>query len=66
MLALYGLYLIYPRGMKMIVQIISIVSRPIVPTFIHDDLTRIFISLVGLLVLSAILYRFVRYYNDGK
>jgi len=47
----------------MITQIISIVSKPIVPTFVHDDPTRIFLSLIGLLLLSAILYRVVRYYN---
>lgn len=63
MLEPYGSYLIYPGKIKMITQIISIVSKPILPTFIHDDLSRIFISLIGLLLLSAILYRIVRYYN---
>jgi len=65
MLALYGLYLIYPRGMKMIAQIISIVRKPICPTFIHDDPTRIFLCLILLLLLSSIFYRIVKYYG-GK
>jgi hypothetical protein len=63
MLEPYGSYLIYLGKIKMIAQIISIVRRPICPTFIHDDPTRIFICLIGLLILSAILYRILKYYN---
>jgi hypothetical protein len=55
----YGSSRIYQGKMKMI----AVVRHPICPTFIHDDITRIFISLIGLLLLSAILYRILRYYN---
>jgi hypothetical protein len=58
------LYPIYPRGMKMIAQTVSVVKRPICPTFIHDDPTRIFIILIGLLILSAITAKILRYYNE--
>jgi len=48
----------------MIAQIISIVRKPICPTFIHDDPTRIFIILIGLLLLSAIMAKILRHFND--
>ena len=48
----------------MIAQIISTVRRPICPTFIHDDPTRIFVILILLLVLSAIVGKIMRYYNE--
>jgi len=48
----------------MIAQTVSIVKRPICPTFIHDDPTRIFICLIGLLVLSAVFYRILKVLND--
>jgi hypothetical protein len=48
----------------MIAQIISTVRRPICPTFIHDDPTRIFIILIGLLLLSAIAGKIMRYFNE--
>ena len=48
----------------MIAQILNVTRRPICPTFIHDDPTRIFVTLILLLVLSAILGKVLRYYND--
>jgi hypothetical protein len=45
--------------------LISVATKFPVPVLIHDDPTRIFISLIGLLILSAILYRVMRYYG-GK
>lgn len=65
MLVAYILSLTYPREMIMIAQTVSIVKRPICPTFIHDDPTRIFISLILLLALSAILFKIMRYYNGS-
>jgi len=46
--------------------LISIATKFPVPVLVHDDFTRIFICLTGLLLLSAILYRVIRYYNNGK
>ena len=65
MLVDYILSLTYPKEMIMIVQIVSIISRPICPTFIHDDPTRIFITLILLLVLSAIAGKIMRYFNES-
>jgi hypothetical protein len=47
----------------MIVQIISIVRKPICPTFIHDDQTRIIVLLVSLPILIGIHWGILRYFN---
>jgi hypothetical protein len=51
------------QGKMTMIKIISTISHPVCPTFIFDDTTRIFISLIGLLALSTIFYRIVRYYS---
>ena len=62
MLLACGSYHIYQRKIMM-TQIIFMASRPVCPTFIHDDITRIFISIIGLLILSSIFYKILKYYN---
>jgi hypothetical protein len=49
----------------MITQIISTVRHPVCPTFIHDDPTRIFIFLIGLILLLAITGKIMRYFNES-
>jgi hypothetical protein len=41
----------------------SIATKLPVPVLVHDDFTRIFLSLIGILLLSAIAYRVIRNYN---
>lgn len=48
----------------MIAQVINSIRRPICPTFIHDDQTKIIISLIGICLLSYILYRILNYFNS--
>ena len=39
------------------------INKPICPTFIHDEPTRIIISLLSILVLSGIYWKIWRYFN---
>lgn len=39
------------------------VNKPIIPTVIHDDLTRLLISLTALPILLFIVYKILRYYD---
>lgn len=48
----------------MIAQILTAVRRPICPTFIHDDQSRIYIEIVGIAVFGYILYRTMKYFNS--
>jgi hypothetical protein len=47
----------------MMIPIISAVRKPICPTFIHDDQTRIIVLLVALPILIAIHWGILRYFN---
>ena len=38
-------------------------KKQLVPTLVHDDFTRILISIIGLLFSSIILYRLMKYYD---
>jgi hypothetical protein len=38
------------------------VNKPIVPTLIHDDNTRLIVIAVGLVVVFSILYKLLKYY----
>jgi hypothetical protein len=64
MLLVYGFYHICQEKMMTMIQIISIVSRPICPTFLHDDQSRILFILIGLLLLSSLFWKILRYLND--
>jgi len=41
----------------------TIVKRPLIPALVHDDTTRIIICIVGLIIVSYILYRIALYYG---
>jgi len=41
----------------------NVVRRPICPTFIHDDGTKIIVCAVGLFICIYIFYKIVRYYS---
>lgn len=41
----------------------TIVSRPLVPQFIFDDNTRIFVCLIGIIMCWAVLVEIIRRYN---
>lgn len=43
--------------------LISVATKLPVPVLVHDDFTRIFLCLTGILLLSAILYRVIRNFN---
>lgn len=40
----------------------TIVRKPICPTFIHDDLTRNIVCIIGIVITSYILYKIMQYY----
>lgn len=39
------------------------VNRPLVPTLIHDDTTRLIICVAGFVLASFTLYKIMKYYN---
>lgn len=39
------------------------VNKPIVPTLIHDDTTRLIVIIAGLIGISFILYKLVKHYG---
>jgi len=41
----------------------TVVSRPLLPTFIHDDLSRLILSIIGIVVVAYIFKRIADYYN---
>lgn len=40
------------------------VNKPIVPTLIHDDTTRMIVIVLGILICGLISYKFMRNFND--
>jgi hypothetical protein len=46
-----------------IAQIQSIVRKPICPTYIHDDETRIIISIIGIFLCCIIYYKYLKSLN---
>ena len=42
----------------------TIVNRPLCPTFIHDEPTRMVICVVGLVVCFYALYRVMRHFDE--
>lgn len=42
----------------------TVVSKPLLPTFIHDDLSRLVISIIGIVILSTIFSRIADYFNE--
>ena len=49
--------------MNLLAQYNYKVNRPLVPTMVHDDATRMIIIVCGLLICGLILYKTMRYYN---
>jgi hypothetical protein len=47
----------------MIMQVVTIVRKPICPTLVHNDSLRLIICGVGIVVCSYILYRFMKYFS---
>ena len=47
-------------------QTVTIVKKPICPTFVHDDNTRITISTIGIIVCCIIYYKLWLYLNFTK
>lgn len=47
----------------MLAQTITIVRKPICPTFVHDDTTRLIIFLVAIPILIGIHWAIIRYFN---
>lgn len=43
----------------------SIVRRPICPTFVHDETTRVVICVVGIILCLLAHYRIIRYFNGN-
>lgn len=50
--------------MNLLAQYNYKVNKPLVPTLVHDDNTRIIICAVGILLASFALYKIFRYYNE--
>jgi hypothetical protein len=50
--------------MNLLAQYNYKVNRPLVPTLVHDDTTRMVIIVCGLLICGLILYGFMRYFNE--
>lgn len=49
--------------MNLLAQYNYKVNKPLVPTLIHDDTTRMIVIVLGLIVCGLITYRFMRYFN---
>jgi len=47
-----------------IIQVVAIVKKPLLPQMVHDDMTRIIISIFGLIIISLILYKIAKYYGN--
>ena len=66
------LYLIYSdlweQSAKMLhlAQSVTFVKKPICPTFIHDDPSRIVICAVGILLCASALYFIMRSFNGPQ
>lgn len=45
-------------------QVPTIVRKPLCPTLIHDEPTRILVCLVGIVFCSVVLWRVMRYFNS--
>lgn len=43
----------------------SVVRRPICPTFVHDDTTRVVICVVGIVLCLWANYRILKYFNGN-
>jgi hypothetical protein len=39
------------------------VNKPLVPTLVHDDTTRLIICSVGIVLIVFALYKIMKYYN---
>jgi len=50
--------------MNLLAQYNYKVNKPLVPTLVHDDITRIIICTVGLLLASFALYKIMKYYGS--
>lgn len=49
--------------MSLLAQYNFKVNRPLVPTLVHDDTTRLIICAVGIVLASFTLYKIMKYYN---
>lgn len=45
-------------------QIVTIVKKPLLPPLVHDDTSRMIISVIGIIVFSYILYRIGKSLNE--
>ena len=59
---------LWEQSVKMILlaQTVTIVKKPLCPTFIHDDISRLFICAVGILLCVGVLYFIMRYFNGTQ
>ena len=48
---------------SLIGQVVTIVKKPLVPTLVHDPVTRVYICAIGLLLVLSILYHIGKYYG---
>lgn len=39
------------------------VNKPLVPILVHDDTTRLIICVAGIILISFVLYKIMRYFN---
>jgi len=44
-------------------QVVTIVRKPLLPTLVHDPITRIYICAIGLLLVLSVLYHIGKYYG---
>lgn len=49
--------------MNLIGQVVTIVKKSLVPTLVHDPITKIYICAIGLLIVLSILYHIGKYYG---
>lgn len=47
----------------MIMQVVTIVRKPICPTFVHDETTRIIICTIGIIIGVFYIYKIMVYFN---
>lgn len=47
----------------MIMQVVTIVRKPICPTLVHDETTRVIICVVGIVISILCMYKLMVYFN---
>lgn len=49
--------------MNLLGQVVTIIRKSLLPTLVHDPITRIYICAIGLLIVLSVLYHIGEYYG---